>query len=231
MERVNVESCEDRLQIAMHRARYDFVLDRLPAGETILEVGVGAGVFSQELMAKGVSYKGIDYDKETADAARHRSGGKADIIQADARKLPFGGDQFSFIVCLEVLEHLGDWKAGVRNIHRCLKADGKVIISVPYRRVGGKSESNPYHLYEPGEHELVSLFTELFTDVEVYYQYFLETRLMTAARQLHVRRLLGLHRIYADLSAGEPHAIARLKIGHESKGKTMAVILVAKGKK
>src|SRR5580698_7268790 len=108
MERVNVENCDDRLQIAMHRARYDFVLDRLPAGETILEVGVGAGIFSKELMAEAASYKGIDYDKETADEARRRAGGTADIIQADARKLPFGDDQFSFIVCLEVLEHLGD---------------------------------------------------------------------------------------------------------------------------
>jgi len=228
---VNIESCEDRLQIAMHRARYDFVLDRLPAGEAILEIGVGAGIFSQELMAKGASYKGIDFDKDTVDAACRRSGGKADIIQADARKLPFNDDQFSFIVCLEVLEHLGDWQAGVRHIHRCLKSEGKAIISVPYRRVGGKSESNQYHLYEPGEQELVALFSDLFKDVEVYYQFFTETRLMTAARLLKLRRLLGLHRIYADLSTGEPHAIARLNIGHQSRGMTMAVILVAKRKK
>ena len=228
---MNIESCEDRLQIAMHRARYDFVLDRLPAGEAILEIGVGAGIFSQELMAKGASYKGIDFDKDTVDAACRRSGGKADIIQADARKLPFNDDQFSFIVCLEVLEHLGDWQAGVRHIHRCLKSEGKAIISVPYRRVGGKSESNQYHLYEPGEQELVALFSDLFKDVEVYYQFFTETRLMTAARLLKLRRLLGLHRIYADLSTGEPHAIARLNIGHQSRGMTMAVILVAKRKK
>src|ERR1700761_5874577 len=123
MERVNVEACEDRLQIAMHRARYDFVHDRLPAGESVLEVGVGAGVFSKELISKASSYKGIDYDQETADAARRRAG-NADIIQADARKLPFDDDQFSFIVCLEVLEHLGDWQAGVRHIHRCLKPEG-----------------------------------------------------------------------------------------------------------
>jgi SAM-dependent methyltransferase len=231
VERVDIESCEDRLQIVMHRARYDFVLDRLPPGEAILEIGVGAGVFSQELLAKAASYKGIDFDKETADEARRRSGGKADIIQADARTLPFQDEQFSFVVCLEVLEHLGDWQAGVRHIHRCLKADGKAIISVPYRRVGGKSESNQYHLYEPGEHELVSLFREFFKDVEIYYQYFLETPLMSIARLLHVRRVLGLHRIYADLSAGKPHATERLKIGHESKGFKMAVILVAKGKK
>jgi SAM-dependent methyltransferase len=231
MERVNINDSEDRLQIVMHRARYDFVLDRLPAGETILEVGVGAGVFSQELMAKGASYKGIEYDPDACAEARRRAGGTTDIMQGDARKLPFAADQFSFIVCLEVIEHLGDWQAGVRNIHRCLKPDGTVIVSVPFRRIGGKSESNQYHIYEPGEQEFVSLFRELFKDIEVYYQFFTETPLMTAARVLHARRLLGFHRIYADLSVGNPQATARLKIESKSRGMTMGLLLVAKGKK
>jgi hypothetical protein len=55
--------------------------------------------------------------------------------------------------------------------------------------------------------------------------------LMTVARLLHVRRFLGLHRIYADLSVGAPRATMRLKIGPESKGMTMGVLLVARGKK
>src|SRR5262249_20676500 len=136
--------------------------------------------------------------------ARRRVGSQVEIIEADARALPFEDNKFSFIVCLEVLEHLGDFRAGVKSIHRCISPNGMAIISVPYRRVGGKSETNEHHPYEPGEEELVSLFRELFTKVEVHYQYFEESWMMTLARNLRVRRLLGLHRIYADLSEGLP---------------------------
>lgn len=104
--------------------------------------------------------------------AREKTGGQANILEADARNLPLEAGQFSLIICLEVLEHLGDYAAGVRNIHRCITPDGTAVISVSYRCISGRSEINPYHVYEPGEGELVSLFREFFETVEVYYQYF-----------------------------------------------------------
>lgn len=231
LERINIETSEDRLQSVLHRARYDFVLDRLKGGETILEIGTGPGVFSKELLARSGRYKGIEYDKDTCEEARRQTDGKAEIIQADARNLPLADSEFSLVVCLEVLEHLGDWRAGVQSIHRCLKSDGTAIVSVPYRRIGGKSESNPYHLYEPGEQELISLFRRLFSDVKVYYQFFAETRWMTFARTFHIRRLFGLEGAYAGLSNGQPQQISRLKIEPKPRGMKISVILTAKGKK
>ena len=78
-----------------------------------------------------------------------------------------------------MLEHLGDWKAGVTGIHRCLRPEGRAVISVPWRRTGGKSATNEYHLYEPGERELVTMFNALFRKVDVFYQYFEESAVMT----------------------------------------------------
>jgi len=231
LERVDVEHCEDRLQIVLHRARYDFVLAKLTPGQCVLEIGTGPGTFIRELFPKCESYVGVEFDHDTCLEARRKNAGMAEIIQADARSLPFNDNRFSFIVCLEVLEHLGDWQAGVKNIYRCLQPDGMAIISVPYRRTGGRNDTNEYHLYEPGEWELVSLFRQLFGTVEVYYQYFEETRLMTWARMLHIRRFLGLRRIYADLSAGLPQATSRLRIGRHSEGLNTNLLLVASGKK
>jgi SAM-dependent methyltransferase len=117
-------------------------------------------------------YVGVEYDHAACLVAREKTGGQANILEADARNLPLEAGQFSLIICLEVLEHLGDYAAGVRNIHRCITPDGTAVISVSYRCISGRSEINPYHVYEPGEGELVSLFREFFETVEVYYQYF-----------------------------------------------------------
>jgi ubiquinone/menaquinone biosynthesis C-methylase UbiE len=231
LERLDADNCEDRLQFVLHRARYDFVLSRLTENQDVLEIGTGAGVFARELQPRCGSYIGVEFDSEACISARQKCGGKAEIIQADARQLPFKNDRFTFIVCLEVLEHLGDWRSGIKNIHRCLNNEGMAIISVPYRRVGGKNEGNHYHLYEPGEFELVSEFRARFNRVEVYYQYFQEQSWMTLVRRLHLRRLFGLKQLYADLSAGKPEATARLHIGKEPKGMNTNLILVASQKR
>lgn len=153
LERVDVDSCGDQLQVVLHRNRYDFVLARLTPGQRVLEVGTGSGTFSKELLPRCGSYVGVEYDHATCLEARRKTEGKAEIIEADAGCLPFEEGRFSFIVCLEVLEHLGDFQAGVRCIYRCLRTDGVAIISVPYRRTDGRSETNEHHIYEPGERE------------------------------------------------------------------------------
>jgi ubiquinone/menaquinone biosynthesis C-methylase UbiE len=231
LERVDVENCPDSLQNILHRQRYDFVLARLTPGQRVLEIGTGVGTFAKELFPKCRSYVGLEFDPAACLDARTKTGNRAEIIQGDARQLPFADNQFSFIICLEVLEHLGDWQAGVKHIHRCLQTDGTVIISVPWRRIGGKSETNEFHPYEPGESELVSLFRTLFKNVEAHYQYFEETWWLTLARHLRVRRFFGLSQIYADLSVGLPSATSKLRINQRSGGMKTNLIVVIRGKK
>jgi len=231
LERLDAETTGDRFAAELHRNIYDFVLSRLSPGQKVLEIGTGLGAFSLRIFPRCDSYIGVEYDEMARQAAIKKTGGQAKIIQGDARRLPFDANQFSFVVCLEVIEHLEDWQAGVKEIHRCVGPDGMAIISVPYRRVGGKSKGNEYHLYEPGEGELTSLFGSLFAEVEVYYQYFEETWRMTLARTLHIRRFLGFRGIYADLSAGLPHALSKLHIAAKSGGMNTNLILVARRKK
>lgn len=47
---------------------------------------------------------------------------------ADAHKLPFDDQTFDLITCIETLEHLEDPKGGIKEIYRCLKNDGNVLI-------------------------------------------------------------------------------------------------------
>lgn len=225
-ERLDNRTSSDRLQIALHNQRYEFVLQNLSRLESVLEIGTGEGNLSVLLAKKCGSYTGLEFDAESCRATSERLGGAFRVIQGDARDMPFVPQSFSGIVCLEVLEHLGDFEAGIRNTHRCLRYDGMAIISVPYRRKGGPSQTNIYHVYEPGECELVAVLLRYFEVVRVQYQYFEETILMKVARLLHIRRALGLDSVYADLANGEPHAISRLNVGPNPSGMKMHILIV-----
>jgi SAM-dependent methyltransferase len=225
-ERIDTAATTDRLQERLHEQRFDFALNQLGEIESVLELGTGVGSFSPRLAARCRRYTGVDYDAESVAQTSKRLMGKGEVLQADARSLPFPPHSFSAIVCLEVLEHLGDWRAGVGEIHRCLVPEGMAVLSVPYRVHGGKSDTNPFHLYEPGEKELVSALAERFKEVIVYYQFFTETVAMGIARRLHLRRALGLVEPYRALSAGSPDALSRLQIARQAAGLKLHLLAV-----
>jgi ubiquinone/menaquinone biosynthesis C-methylase UbiE len=227
MERIDMEDCQDALQVALHQQRYDFVLKHIHREDIVLEIGTGTGAFSKTLVARCISYTGLEFDAAACEITRRRLEGRGVVVQGDAQALPFATQTYSAIVCLEVLEHLADYRKGVREIYRCLKSDGRAIISVPYRRRGGKSTINPYHLYEPGEAELVAAFKSHFSKVQTWYQYFEETAFMTAARLFHLRRVLGLTSVYRDLSRGLPSAISKIRIGPEGTGCRLGLLISA----
>lgn len=61
----------------------------------------------------------------------HEIKGRADFIAVDAQNLPFRDGVFDKIVCTEVLEHIPDDKAGIRELVRVLKPGGLIAVSVP----------------------------------------------------------------------------------------------------
>jgi hypothetical protein len=101
------------------------------------------------------------------------------------------------------------------------------MISVPYRRRGGPNPGNRFHIYEPGENELVAAFSQYFSRVETFYQYFQERAWMTLARVLHLRSLVGLAPVYRDLALGTPETTAKLRIAAKPGGWKINLILLA----
>jgi SAM-dependent methyltransferase len=173
------------------------------------------------------AFTGLEYDSGAYEVTLKRLGGKGTLVRGDAQALPFGQGAFSVIVCMEVLEHLVDYRAAVRGIGRCLRGDGRVIVSVPYRKRGGPNPENRYHLYEPGEAELVEVFRQSFSKLEVFYQFFEETPFMTFARLCHLRSVFGLDAVYRELSEGAPQATAKLRIAPKPGGFITNLLLVA----
>jgi ubiquinone/menaquinone biosynthesis C-methylase UbiE len=227
VERLDLEQSSDRLQVALHQQRYEFVLARVCPEDSVLEVGTGTGSFSQMVSASCREFTGLEYDTSACELTRSRIQGSAAVFQGDAQAMPFPSRSFSVIVCLEVLEHLENYQRALGEIHRCLSPGGRVMISVPYRRRGGPNPRNQFHIYEPGERELVAAFRQYFSRVETFYQYFEEPTWMTLARVSHLRSLLGLAPVYRDLALGTPQMTARLRIAVKPGGWKINLLLLA----
>ena len=83
----------------------------------ILDIGSGAGKVYQELF-QGDSHIGVDL-YERAD------------VQGDARALPFREQCADLVLCIEVLEHIPDPLATLKEAHRVLKSGQYLILTTP----------------------------------------------------------------------------------------------------
>jgi 2-polyprenyl-3-methyl-5-hydroxy-6-metoxy-1,4-benzoquinol methylase len=95
------------------------------AGETILDIGCGHGVYGKELLKKGYRYTGIEANKEYVEEARKH----VHALCMRAEKLEFPDKSFDTVILLEVLEHLEDPYTALSEILRVTREN--LIVSVP----------------------------------------------------------------------------------------------------
>ena len=96
----------------------------------ILENGCGVGVYVEHLSSLGGKVIGLEYDFErTADA--HVT--SPHIINAAGESLPFPSSSFDLILSHEVIEHVQDDCAAVREMVQVLKPGGRIALFCPNR--------------------------------------------------------------------------------------------------
>ena len=99
------------------------------AGHRVLEVGCGAGHLLARLPAGRAV--GLDLAESLLARTARRLGPHAVLAQGDAGALPFATGAFDRVYCSEVLEHIVDPAAAVREIGRVVRPGGVVVLSVP----------------------------------------------------------------------------------------------------
>ncbi|MDQ3819174.1 MAG: class I SAM-dependent methyltransferase, partial [Acidobacteriota bacterium] len=99
--------------------------DRRPR---ILDVGCGTGA-NLELLGKYGDAEGVDVSQEALGFCRAR--GLTNVRQGEAEKLPFEDGSFDLVTGLDVVEHLDDDVAGLKEMWRVLKPDGRILLFVP----------------------------------------------------------------------------------------------------
>jgi len=103
------------------------------AGKTVLEVGSGAGRFTEILLGAGACVASVDYSAAIeANHSSNGSSGDALFAQADLYDLPFADASFDFVFCYGVLQHTPDPDLAYRRIFAKLRPGGR--LSIDYYR-------------------------------------------------------------------------------------------------
>jgi SAM-dependent methyltransferase len=115
-----------------HRLRESLLLRLLLAarpGPALLNAGAGQGTFSQLLESRGFEVTSVDPSPAAVDLLRRRVRGP--VLAASAGELPFADGSFDGAVLGEVLEHIEDDVAALREVARVVRPGGVVAASVP----------------------------------------------------------------------------------------------------
>lgn len=100
----------------------------LQPGETVLDLGAKWGGLAASIDVQ-VDYTGLDLSEVNAEAAAKAG---LTFVRGDVTQpLPFADASFDCVFCLELLEHLIAPVRLLAEIHRVLKAGGRVVVSVP----------------------------------------------------------------------------------------------------
>lgn len=113
-------------------------LPRVPPGGFGAEIGYGHGLFVHDVLTSvpetttrsfdisrfAQSFAGQLLQAGGVDAARYT------LELGDAREpLPFGDGECGWLICAEVLEHIPDPAATLREVRRCLQADAPALVT------------------------------------------------------------------------------------------------------
>ncbi len=101
-------------------------------GVRILDIGCGIGTYVDKFRSLGGHAFGVDVDAEKlADA--HRTKRLQLLAVAVSEALPFPNDYFDVVVLHEVIEHVADDYATIREAHRVVHRNGRIIVFAPNR--------------------------------------------------------------------------------------------------
>lgn len=107
-------------------------LDRIDwRGRTVLEIGLGQGAESEQLIRRGASWSGLDLTPESVDRVRARLTVRNlpydDLRCGSALQIPYPDNSFDVVFSHGVLHHIPDIVQAQREIHRVLKPGGQLI--------------------------------------------------------------------------------------------------------
>ncbi len=112
--------------------RRAFLLAHVHAGETVLDLGCGAGEFGAALTEAGAHPIGVDVAAEALRRAAARVPGLDLRLWRDGEPLPLEDRSVDVVWAGEVIEHVADVAPWLSEVRRVLRPRGTLLLTTPH---------------------------------------------------------------------------------------------------
>ncbi|MDQ6613541.1 MAG: class I SAM-dependent methyltransferase [Actinomycetota bacterium] len=101
--------------------------------ERALEVGPGSGLYLPTLAELATEVFATDIEPSFLTRARERIGDGPGVrfVTDDITRSRLEPARFDLILCTEVIEHIGAWRAAIASMARLLRPGGTLVLSTP----------------------------------------------------------------------------------------------------
>lgn len=109
-------------------------------GDTVVDIGCGAGAAVRAAARVGAEAIGVDPSPAMVRTARRRSGGVANVrfVGGDAAHLPLAAESATIAWAIATFHHWPDRRAGLEELRRVLRPGGRLLLGERrLRRAGG----------------------------------------------------------------------------------------------
>lgn len=120
------------------------ILDRTAISPgRFLDIGCGTGIFLRMLEKRGAAY-GLDLSEQALSYCQ-RDGCRL-LVRAAGGRLPFKDNSFSLVTLLDMIEHVDNDLAVLKEVYRICKPGGVVVITVPaFEFLWGSHDDSHHH--------------------------------------------------------------------------------------
>ncbi|MCK9593299.1 MAG: class I SAM-dependent methyltransferase [Methanoregula sp.] len=166
-----------------HKHISTHIMNALPHGGKLLDIGCGTGLFVDRYIKSGGSAIGLDISRKMIEQARRRCR-TCDYTIGIGEKIPFCDNSFDAISSLLVFSYVKDPRSMMSEAYRVLKPGGSIALCTLGKKLLTRGIPAIYHIGEKinvkhvvmkdfGEHyydevEMNELFTKAgFSDIQV----------------------------------------------------------------
>jgi len=163
------KTVEEYVLFLKQKKAYEFAAD-LSDGARVLDFGCGSGYGAALLASRADQVVGVDVDGEVIEycSRRYRKPNLTFQEVAPNYSLPFQDGVFDVVVSFQVIEHIREVPAYLRELKRVLASRGVLLITTPNRRhrlLSFQKPWNPEHYREYDPKRLRKELTPFFPSV------------------------------------------------------------------